>query len=223
MRTVRFALAFRRPLDVAAYAALLNGLPGLRIVVAESNLEACLARCRTVDADAALLDATYPRFTVFDAAQSLLSRGGVRNVAFLDDHFAIVRAERTLAIPNSTYLTRQNDLAPILRELGERLDSSIDFPGRAVITTGSLSVHFAQSPEDLKHLDHMGFLSLTSRERQIVERMVVGMSLKEIAEQLGVAFKTIDNHKARVMKKLKLHKQSQLSSAALRAGLMDCP
>jgi DNA-binding NarL/FixJ family response regulator len=223
VRTVRFALAFRRPLDLAAYAALINEMPGVRVVAADADLAACLAQCRMVSADAALLDATYPRLTAFEAAQSLLSRGEVRTVAFLDDQFAIVRAERAIAIPNSIYLTRANELAPVFRELCERLEASCDFPGRAVLSTGARGLKFAQSLEDLRCLDHTGFLSLTSREREIVERLAVGMSLKEIAHQLGVAFKTIDNHKGRLMKKLKLHRHPQIASLALQAGLMDYP
>jgi DNA-binding NarL/FixJ family response regulator len=216
-------MAFRRHLDVAAYEALLNGMSGLHVVVAAANLDACVASCQTADVDVALLDATFPRLAAFEAAQSLLSHGGVPTVAFLDDHFAIVRAERALAIPNSTYLTRQNDFAPVLRELSARLDSSTDFHGRAVISTGPRSVHFAQSLKDLKHLDRTGYLSLTKRERQILAMLANGMSPKEIAEQLTVALKTIDNHKVRLMKKLRLRKHPQISSIALQVGLLVYP
>jgi DNA-binding NarL/FixJ family response regulator len=197
-------------------------MQGLRVVAAEAQLDACVELCRTADADAALLDATYPSFSAFQAAQTLLTQGVIRSAAFLDDRFAIVRAARAVELPNATYLTRQNDLAPILREISERLNSSLDFPGRAVKSTGALGVHFVQSLEELRQLDHAGFLSLTSRERQVVQRMALGMSVKQIAEQLGVAASTIDNHKTRLMKKLKLHKHLQIAMAALQAGLMDC-
>jgi DNA-binding NarL/FixJ family response regulator len=53
--------------------------------------------------------------------------------------------------------------------------------------------------------------------------MALGMSVKQMAEQLGVAVSTVDNHKTRLMKKLKLHKHPQIATAALQAGLMDCP
>jgi DNA-binding NarL/FixJ family response regulator len=223
MRTFRIAIAIRRPMDVAAYAALLNGMRGLRVVVADADLAACVELCRKADADVALLDAAYSRFSAFKAAQTLLTLGVIRCAAFLDDQFAIVRAARAIELRNCIYLTRQNDLEPILFEIGDQLNSSMDFTGRAVISTGPSEVHLAQSLEELRQLDHAGFLSLTSRERQIVQRMALGMSVKQMAEQLGVAVSTVDNHKTRLMKKLKLHKHPQIATAALQAGLMDCP
>ena len=210
-------------MDVAAYAALLDGIQGLRVVAADTNLSDSAASCRKAPADVALFDATYPCFRVFDTAKTLLAQGALRTVAFLDDQFAIVRVQRALAIANSTYLTREHDLAPILEEIGERLDSQTDFRGRAVISIGATGIQFVQSEGDLRWLDHDGVLSLTARERQVVEYLAQGMTLKAIAEQLGVTHSTVDNHKTRLMKKLKLDKQTQIASVALRAGFIDHP
>ena len=43
---------------------------------------------------------------------------------------------------------------------------------------------------------------LTPREREVKEMVVVGLSSKEIANELGVSFKTIEAHRAKIMKKM---------------------
>ena len=44
---------------------------------------------------------------------------------------------------------------------------------------------------------------LTKREKQVMQHVVNGMSSKEIASELGVSFKTIEAHRAKIMKKMK--------------------
>ena len=43
---------------------------------------------------------------------------------------------------------------------------------------------------------------LTRRERQVMEMVVAGMSSKQIALELKISFKTIEAHRARIMKKM---------------------
>ncbi|HAH48388.1 MAG TPA: DNA-binding response regulator [Planctomycetaceae bacterium] len=44
--------------------------------------------------------------------------------------------------------------------------------------------------------------TLTRREREVMEYVVVGFSSREIAEKLNVSFKTVEAHRAKIMKKM---------------------
>ena len=44
--------------------------------------------------------------------------------------------------------------------------------------------------------------TLTNRERQVMEMVVAGLSSKEIAAQLAISFKTVEAHRANIMKKM---------------------
>jgi RNA polymerase sigma factor (sigma-70 family) len=44
--------------------------------------------------------------------------------------------------------------------------------------------------------------SLTEREREVMDFVVDGLSSKQIAKKLGISFKTIEAHRARIMKKM---------------------
>lgn len=51
---------------------------------------------------------------------------------------------------------------------------------------------------------------LTQREHQVMELVILGMSSKEIAADLGVSFKTIEAHRAKIMKKMQAKSVPQL-------------
>lgn len=58
---------------------------------------------------------------------------------------------------------------------------------------------------------------LTPRERQVMDKVVTGMSSREIGEQLGVSFKTVEAHRAKIMKKMQAHSVPHLVRMALNA------
>lgn len=61
---------------------------------------------------------------------------------------------------------------------------------------------------------------LSEREKEIVELLCEGFSVKEIANQLNVSPRTIDNHKARVMQKLGFHNTIELVKYAIREKIV---
>ena len=47
-----------------------------------------------------------------------------------------------------------------------------------------------------------------------------GQSVKQCATDLGLSYSTIDNHKSRLMKKLGIHKASEITYQAISQGLI---
>jgi DNA-binding NarL/FixJ family response regulator len=62
---------------------------------------------------------------------------------------------------------------------------------------------------------------LSSREKEILERMVNGFSKKEIASQLDVSVHTVNTFVRHMYKKLHVNCQTAAVSVALRQGLVD--
>lgn len=60
---------------------------------------------------------------------------------------------------------------------------------------------------------------LTKREHQILQLVLRGYTSPEIAENLSISYKTVDNHRTNLMKKLGVHSISELMTYALREGL----
>jgi DNA-binding NarL/FixJ family response regulator len=62
--------------------------------------------------------------------------------------------------------------------------------------------------------------ALTAREQDVLEAMGDGLPAKLIARRLGVAVKTVENHKIRVFEKLGVHTQAQAVSMAIGQGML---
>jgi two-component system response regulator FixJ len=60
---------------------------------------------------------------------------------------------------------------------------------------------------------------LTSREREVLEGLVVGQPNKLIAFDLGLSTRTVEVHRSRVMDKMQAHSVSELVRLALAAGV----
>ena len=62
--------------------------------------------------------------------------------------------------------------------------------------------------------------SLTTRERQVLTRVASGHSNKAVARELNLSVKTVEKHRANLMRKLSLHNAADLTRFALRNHLM---
>jgi two-component system, NarL family, response regulator NreC len=61
---------------------------------------------------------------------------------------------------------------------------------------------------------------LTSREREVVQRIAEGQRTKEIAADLGLGVKTVESHRINAMRKLDIHETATLVRYAIRRGLI---
>lgn len=63
-------------------------------------------------------------------------------------------------------------------------------------------------------------ISLTRRERQILDLVAQGMSSKDIAADLEKSVRTIEAHRFNLMKKMQVHNQMELINKARELGLL---
>ena len=63
--------------------------------------------------------------------------------------------------------------------------------------------------------------TLSQREFQILCKLAVGRSVSEIAQELFISVKTVSTYRARVLEKMKLTTNADLTTYALRNGLVQ--
>jgi DNA-binding NarL/FixJ family response regulator len=63
--------------------------------------------------------------------------------------------------------------------------------------------------------------ALTERERVVLQLVAAGQSTKQIAEQLGMAPKTVETHRSNLCAKLDIHDVATLTRFAVRHGLVS--
>lgn len=62
--------------------------------------------------------------------------------------------------------------------------------------------------------------SLTGREREVLQLVAEGQSNQEVADQLGVSIKTVQTHRAHLMRKLDAHDRTDLVKYAVKTGVV---
>ncbi len=179
-----------------------------------------------------LLEGKDYRVRCYDSAESFLGRYDAREVACL---IADIRMGGMTGLELQDRLVERKSPLPIVFITGHG-----DVP-MAVNTMKKGAVDFIQKPfqeEALVNLvermleqakdafsDHQQSASrdallakLTSREAQVLERIVAGRLNKQIADDLGISIKTVEAHRANIMEKMNANTVADLLKIALGQG-----
>jgi DNA-binding NarL/FixJ family response regulator len=79
-----------------------------------------------------------------------------------------------------------------------------------------LALHLAKGTPGRSLLD-----SLSNREIQVLRRLAMGQTNREIAEVFNISTKTVDTYRFRLLKKLNLRNNAELSRFAIQNGLIE--
>jgi DNA-binding CsgD family transcriptional regulator len=66
-----------------------------------------------------------------------------------------------------------------------------------------------------------GFSQLTGRQREIVQLLAEGKSSKEVAAILNLSAKTVDTHRANILRKLDFHSVTELVRYAISNHIIE--
>jgi DNA-binding NarL/FixJ family response regulator len=206
-----------RILCVDDHEVMLEGLvrrialePDLLVVGRLSSASDLIAEARRYRPDLVVLDIAMPGTDPFDAATDLQAQLPDTRTVFLTAHVRDRYLDRAFHCGAWGYLYK-----------GDSLDDIIDGLRRAAAGT------FVMSPVLLRTLDEVPARprsklgSLTPRELQVLELIGRGLSSGEIADTLHRSRKTIDTHRASLMKKLGIHDRTGLALYAVAEGLVD--
>ncbi len=148
-----------------------------------------------------VLDIRMPRMTGLDLQEKLVELGSSLPIIFITGHGDIpmaVEAMRRGALDFIRKPFRE-------QELLDRINEALDFD------TGNYKI-LADRQEVAKKIG-----SLTAREREVFHRVANGEMNKIIGHELGISERTVEVHRAQVMKKLGVRTLAQLVRIKIEA------
>ena len=215
---VRLVLIARRRLDCDALAALFREHSGFRVLCTTSSIkvaaEIALHRrpdLLVLDGDLISRSEDCSFFSVDGATLDHIP------VLVLDDDVNNGRLAWVLKTSNASYFTRGTPF-PELAAAVPRLAA-----GERVFDPAVVS-RIEQTPRGWQFCANghsTPITTLTPREVEVLTLVALGHSIKHCAQVLSLAPSTVDNHKARLMKKLGVHKSHELTRLAIREGLVS--
>jgi FixJ family two-component response regulator len=178
-----------------------------------------------------LLEGKDYRVKCFDSAESFLARFDPREVACL---IADIRMdgmsglelqdqllERRSPLP-VTFITGHGDVPMAVTTMKKGAEDFIEKPFKEDELVALVEKMLERARVDFsKHQEAASrdaLLSrLTTREAQVLERIVAGRLNKQIADDLGISIKTVEAHRANIMEKLNANTVADLLKIALGA------
>lgn len=147
-----------------------------------------------------------------------------------DPHYAVLLCQNELTATTRKFLRHAPPRAVVvLREEGvpspRHSDSlplesfSRDTPWNTIARTLLGGADHLTPGASTSNADEARLASLTRRERQVLELVAGGASVRECSSALHIAVSTVDNHKSRLMKKIGVRKSSELVRFAFRVGI----
>lgn len=195
-------------------AALIAKHPDLRVVGQCGDGMKVGGEVAQAKPDVLLLDLTMPGLNGLDICRNLSKRQ--KNVAILmltmhaEEEF-IVRALENGA---SGYMMKEA-AADQLAEAVHTVAAGKIYLGPGVSRSVLSKLVSGKGSDPYNHL--------TARERQVLQLIAEGKTNRTISEILSLSVKTVDTHRARLMRKLDIHDQTSLVKYAIRRGIISVP
>jgi DNA-binding NarL/FixJ family response regulator len=194
--------------------ALLEAEPDLQVIGETGDGLKAVDLIRKANPDVAVLDLMMPGLNGIEVARQI-SRQAPRTrsiiLSMYDDEGFVLEA---LSNGVSGYVLKDTgsvDLIMAVREVNR---------GHRYLSP-SLSDRAIEIYEQMNRAQTTDkYETLTTREREVLHLSAEGLTNHEIAERLGISVRTAETHRLKLMHKLGVHSQADLTRYAIRRGII---
>ncbi len=211
MKRPRLIVADDHTLLLEGFRLILE--PEYEIVGRVENGQALLMEAQRLKPDVILLDISMPLLNGIDAARQLSKQLPSAKLIFVTQHSDAEFVTEAFRAGAAGYLLKRSAASELLSAIREVLKGN-HYVSPLVARDTIESLLSIQSP-DRTTADH-----LTARQREILQLVAEGRSRKEISSILGIAVKTVEFHKAALMRQLDLHNAAEFTLYALKHGFI---
>lgn len=212
MKRLRVLLLEDHGLVRAGFRALLDGISGVQVVGEAADGRSGLSMISSVKPHVVLMDIALPKMNGLEVLERVVKDYPKVQVVMLSMHANEEYVSRALRSGARGYVLKDADI------------SELELALRAV-TEGNvyLSPAVSKSMVDdyMRRVRSQGSPhALTARQQEVLQLVAEGKNTKDIAYRLKLSVKTIESHRAQLMKRLNIHDVAGLVRYAIRAGLV---
>ena len=196
--------------------ALLSSDPDFEVVGEAEDGRSTIRCVKKLSPDLVLMDLSMPRMDGLEAIKDTKKENPDTKIVALTVHKTEEYVLATLRAGADGYVLKDahhSELVLALKNVlkGKRYLS----PGISEkVIEGYLAGRKALKPASI-------YDTLTQREREILKLIAEGYKNKEVADYLCISLKTVEKHRANLIKKLDLHNTAALTAFAMEKGLIN--
>jgi len=192
--------------------AVLHSRPGWRVVGEATNGREAIQKAVELKPDVAVVDIGMPELDGIEVVRQIREAVPDTKVLVLTMHESDQMVQRALDAGANGYVLK-SDLTECLAKAVKSVAE-----GKRFLTPKVSEIvldGFLKTKGQHQKRERAG-AQTTPRELEIIRLLAQGKSNKEIAAELGIAVRTVETHRAKIMLKLGLHSLAELIHYAIR-------
>jgi DNA-binding NarL/FixJ family response regulator len=193
--------------------AILDKQKDIDIIGEAADGRETIAMALKLSPDVILMDVSMPDINGIDAARRILEKSPGVKVLALSMHSDQKFIAEMLSAGAAGYLLKDCAAGELVTAVQTVMKN------RSYLSPDIAEMMIKEYKEYVSRDKLSAFSILTSREREVLQLIAEGQSIKDIAFSLEISVKTAETYRQHVMDKLELYSIAELTKYAIREGL----
>ncbi len=195
--------------------ALLSQESDIEVVGEAGDGQSALRLVNTLQPDLVLLDLTMPGISGVETIRNIRRSHPQTRIIVITVHKSDEYIHESLRAGANGYLLKESTHAELRIAISNVLQGKMylcpDVSEKVI--NGYLGLDGGYGPSHSRDI-------LTTREREVLKLIAESNSNRQISEYLGISIKTVEKHRANLMKKLGMRNAAALTTYAIEKGLV---
>ena len=206
MKAISILVADDHPVVRRGIRALLEPNVGWEIIAELSNGRDAVTKARERKPDIAILDIRMPLLNGLEAARQIVKYSPSTRVLILSMYDSEEFIQKAVTSGAKGFVRKSEAEEELVAAIRALLADKLFFPSGVLRMLRQERHANVSTPHS----------SLTQRETELLQLIAEGHSNKRAASILGISHRTVENHRARIMRKLGLRSATELVRYAIR-------
>lgn len=199
----------------AGIRSLLNTVANFKVVGEVNNGKDAIRYAGILNPDLILTDLSMPKTNGTEAIEHIKSRYPQIKILVLTVHKSEEHVHAALKAGADGYVLKDDSSDELINAINNILGGKTHLSSSIC---NDVVMGYLAKPGATEVVS--SFTQLTKREREVMKLIAEGYRNRNIAEYLSISLKTVDKHRSNMMKKLDLHNTSNVTSYAIKNGLV---
>jgi len=211
--TVRIILADDHEVVRDGLCSLIEREKDMEVIAQADNGRTTVELARKLRPDVIVMDIGMPDLNGIEATRQIAAEESDIKIIALSMYSDRGYVSEMLKAGASSYLPKDSSAKEVIHAIRTIIKGGIYLPPSLASVVIEDYVRKPSVPET------GAFTALTAREREVLQLLAEGKSIKQTAGLLHVSISTIETHRRNIMEKLEIYSVAELTKYAIREGL----